>query len=1018
MSKRDEKQIELQFTLSEAEKLAELHFGLRCAAKKLPGELAENFFLRSESGEEYTLKIAHPEESLAHLDMQNALMKHLERKNTGLLFPRICLNSDNEDFTTIQDSAGRSRYMRLLTWVPGRVWASVNPINSQLLFSLGEASARTSLALQDFDHAGAHIWHKWDLSKAEWIEKHLHLFKKEERRELVTYFFRRFQEMVKPVIPSLRKGVVYNDANDHNILVSESKTDPVVRGFIDFGDAIFTCLVNDLAIAITYAVMDKNQPLEAACHVVRGFHSLFPLEEKEVGLLYTLIATRLLLTVTVGAINAEENPNNEYLLISQYQAWNLLEKWRSVSPQFAHFSFRQSCGREPVPIRSSYESWLAENAEALHPVIDLSGKKVHHIDLSVGSTELGNNSGFATIQTFDRTISRILEDANADVGIGGYAECRPFYSTDAYTVLGNNGPQWRTLHLGTDIWIEDGIPVFSPFNGQVHSFHDNIGERNYGPTIILEHKVSDDLSFYTLYGHLSRQSLTHLEVGKYLAKGEQFATVGKAPENGNWPPHLHFQVILDMLDFTGDYLGVAFPDESKVWMSLCPDGKTFFNTEITGETGRGSPINNILATRKKVAGRSLSISYKKPLYMVRGYMQYLYTNDGRRYLDTVNNVAHVGHEHPGVVGAAQRQIAVLNTNTRYLHQDLGKFAEELLSTFPTELQVVHFVNSGSEANELAIRMAKTMTGGSDWIVVEHGYHGNTNACIDLSSYKFDGKAGSGAPVGTHVLPIPDTFRGQFKSPDSAGKLYAAFAEKAIEIIFQNNRVLAGFICESILSCGGQIVLPKGYLKDIYSFVRKAGGVCIADEVQVGLGRVGNGFWGFELQEVIPDIVTIGKPLGNGHPVAAVVTTAKIADAFANGMEYFNTYGGNPVSCAIGRKVLEIVQSQSLQKHAMEVGSYLKLNLNELIKRHQIIGDVRGHGLFLGIELVKPGFRIEPATQQANHLINRMREKGILMSTDGPFENVLKIKPPLCFTKTDADRLCEELDITLKEDHFQ
>jgi 4-aminobutyrate aminotransferase-like enzyme len=314
----------------------------------------------------------------------------------------------------------------------------------------------------------------------------------------------------------------------------------------------------------------------------------------------------------------------------------------------------------------------------------------------------------------------------------------------------------------------------------------------------------------------------------------------------------------------------------------------------------------------------------------------------------VNNVAHVGHEHPLVVKAGQQQMAVLNTNTRYLHNNIRQYAEELLNTFPEPLSVVHFVNSGSEANELALRMAQAVSGQKDMLAVEVGYHGNTSGCVAVSSYKFDGKGGRGAPEHTHVVPLPDSFRGLYQGSDT-GSRYASHVGEQLDHIQSKGRNIAGFICESIISCGGQIELPEGYLKKSYDLVRAQGGICIADEVQVGCGRMGSVFWGFQLHSVIPDIVTIGKPIGNGHPLAAVVCTRQVADAFANGMEYFNTFGGNPVSCAIGSSVLRVIKEENLQENALDVGNYLKSELLGKQREYPIIGDVRGQGLFLGIE---------------------------------------------------------------------
>ncbi|MGB0929951.1 MAG: aminotransferase class III-fold pyridoxal phosphate-dependent enzyme [Chitinophagales bacterium] len=663
------------------------------------------------------------------------------------------------------------------------------------------------------------------------------------------------------------------------------------------------------------------------------------------------------------------------------------------------------------PKATTFNKWVKTQQGNFAEVVNSNDKKIIHIDLSVSSWVLGNNSNFEDIQKFERRIDRFLEDEDAQIAWGGYGEVRPFYTTDAYQTEGKNGAQWRTVHLGMDFWSKAETPVFAPLKGTVHSFADNKGDCNYGPTIILQHEVSPKLTFYTLYGHLTRDSLDGLKEGMKIEKGQQIAKIGSSLVNGKWPSHLHFQIVLDMQGEKGDFAGVAYPHEKEAWLSLCPNPNLLFPKLQTPISSK-KDASEILEMRHQYLGKSLSISYQKPLHFVRGYKQYLYDTTARRYLDTVNNVAHVGHQHPRIVQVAQRQMGLLNTNTRYLHENIVLFAEELLATLPSELSVVYFVNSGSEANELALRMVKACTGQKNMMAIETGYHGNTGGCIDISSYKFDGKGGNGKPPHTHLLPIPDTFRGLYRNPKTASKQYAEHASQIIEGLQKEGKKLGGFIAESILSCGGQIVLPDGYLKAVYQVVRAQGGLCIADEVQVGFGRVGERFWGFELQDVVPDIVTMGKPIGNGHPLAAVVTTQEVAEKFANGMEYFNTFGGNPVSCAIGREVLKVVQEEKLQQNALEIGAYLIKELKKLQSRFSIIGDVRGKGLFLGIELVKNLDTLEPAAKETAYIANQMRERGILMSIDGPYHNVLKIKPPMCFTKANVDFLAENLEVVM------
>jgi 4-aminobutyrate aminotransferase-like enzyme len=376
----------------------------------------------------------------------------------------------------------------------------------------------------------------------------------------------------------------------------------------------------------------------------------------------------------------------------------------------------------------------------------------------------------------------------------------------------------------------------------------------------------------------------------------------------------------------------------------------------------------------------------------------------------VNNVAHVGHGHPQVVRAVSEQMAILNTNTRYLHQNIIEYVERLTDTLPEPLSVVYLVCSGSEANELALRLARAHTRGEEVIVVDGGYHGNSNALIDISAYKFDGRGGHGRPSYVHKVPMPDVYRGPHREL-GAGMRYARHVADAA----RESGGLAAFFCESALGCGGQIILPPGYLAESYAAVRAAGGVCVADEVQTGFGRAGSHFWTFETQNVVPDIVTLGKPIGNGHPLGAVVTTPEIAQSFANGMEYFNTFGGNPVSCAAGLAVLDVIRDEELQNNAAEVGDYLKHGLQQLQSKHSLIGDVRGIGLFIGLELVRDRGTLEPADWEAALLVERMKDRGILLSTDGPFHNVIKIKPPIIFSKADADVVSTQLNIALQEE---
>ncbi|MGH8126951.1 MAG: aminotransferase class III-fold pyridoxal phosphate-dependent enzyme, partial [Gammaproteobacteria bacterium] len=403
----------------------------------------------------------------------------------------------------------------------------------------------------------------------------------------------------------------------------------------------------------------------------------------------------------------------------------------------------------------------------------------------------------------------------------------------------------------------------------------------------------------------------------------------------------------------------------------------FENTIRAACTGAGSLTGrsakqSLLARRHIVALGNQSLSYDDHLHLVRGKRHFLYDADGNEYLDVYNNVPHVGHGHPHVVEAVTRQMATLNTNTRYLQGVHVDYAERMLARLPPHLTKIVFLSSGSEANELALRLARAATGARDMLVMDHCYHGNTTGAMDISPYKFMHPKGPGvAPDWVHVVPQPDVYRGIHRGEGAAEKYVAEF-RAVLDSIASQGRKLAGFISECMPSVGGQIVLPPGYLNAVYAMVRDAGGICIADDVQTGVGRLGHWFCGFEQQDCTPDVVVWGKPLGNGFPLAAVAMTSDIAEAFAQGPEFFATFGGSSAACAAGAAVLDVLRDEDLQAKARETGDVLLAGLKELGKRHELIGDVRGSGLFLGVDLVRDRIRRNAATSEAARVMNLLR----------------------------------------------
>ena len=667
---------------------------------------------------------------------------------------------------------GKSLICRMLSFLEGNFLGDIKP-SIALYKSLGVFLAKMDIKLNSISNyvIKSRAW-EWDLQYFDLNKKYISVIPDESDRSLVLYFFQQYSEIVIPLAPHLRKQIIHNDANEWNILTKGNE----VSGIIDYGDLAYSFLINEIAIAITYACYNTEEPLKWAGIILQSYHSILPLQANEIKVLYYLIAARLVTSVCNSAQSKIDNLDNLYASVSEVSAWKMLRFWLTINPIAAENSFRQAINL-PIETRSTKEQ--------------------------------------------------------------------------------------------------------------------------------------------------------------------------------------------------------------------------------------------VVSKRHKHVSKILALSYDTPIYMKRSAFQYMYDAYGNTYLDAYNNIPHVGHSHPKVVSAAQQQIARLNTNTRYLYDELAEYAEKLLSYFPDRLNKVFFVNSGSAASDLAIRMAKKHTQHEKLMVMKHGYHGNTQTSIDISDYKFNNTKGDGQKAHVIKTAIPDTYRGKYRNNNgSAGKMYA---QEAILQIENSKAPIAAFISEPVVGCGGQVPLAKGYLKDIYPAIRKQGGVCISDEVQTGFGRLGTSFWGFEAQDVIPDMVILGKPMANGHPMGAVVCTSEIEESFSKGVEFFSSFGGNPVSCTIASSVLDVIESQALQDHAKQVGAYYKELFLELQKKYPCIGDVRGSGLFLGIEIISNP-ELEPDTQLAQHIKNQLRNKHILISTDGPDDSVLKTKPPLCFTKENAKLVVSTIESILEAYH--
>lgn len=979
-------------------------------ARELPSERDQNFLLESPGAPRRVLRISSPDTDPRVLALQNVALARLAEV---VEVPRLLPLAEGRNQVETELPVGRAA-VRLFSWVDGRPMAEVKPHTASLLESAGALLARVDVGLEGLD-AGFERFLDWDLAHAGEVISTRLPFVPGDGRPILLRVLDRCEHQLARELAALPKQVIHNDGNDWNLMVRPSSGPPQVTGLIDFGDIVCAPRVCEVAIAAAYAGLGKGRPQHAAAALLAGYQRVSPLREEEIALLPGLILARLAVSVVTSAWRRRAGNLDPYLSISEQQAWASLERLDALSPKLLEALFRQAAGYEVHRhVRRVGEYLRKVGPDSASPVdCDLRREPVALLELGVLGADVAELANENDPREVDALARRLEQEAGARVSAGGYGEARMVYLTPAFAVSGSDHRERRTVHLGVDLFQPAGRPIFAPLEGVIHSLADNAALGDYGPTLILEHRLPEGeaIPFYSLYGHLSRCSLEGKEAGQKIARGEQLGKLGTIEENGGWAPHLHFQLMLDLLGKEGEFPGVAAPSERELWLGLCPDPNLLFGIPAASLSPPVPSVPELQARRARLLSPNLSVSYREPLHIVRGRGAYLIDAAGNAYLDTVNNVAHVGHCHPHVVRAGRRQMALLNTNTRYLHQGLLRYAERLAATLPEKLSVCFFVCSGSEANDLAWRMARSFTGRSRAIVLGGAYHGHSEVLIDLSPYKYAGPGGEGRKSWVSELPMPDAYR-------HPQERFARDAIAAVAEVAAKGEKPAAFFAEAILSCGGQIVPPAHYLEAVYATVRHLGGLCVADEVQTGFGRVGSHFWAFESQGVVPDIVTLGKPIGNGHPLAAVVTTPEIAAAFSNGMEYFNTFGGNAVSCAIGEAVLDVIEGEGLQAHAFEIGNFLQAGLRELQKSHALIGDVRGLGLFLGVELVVDRETLEPAKRQTAYIAERMKERGILMSIDGPHHNVLKIKPPLVFSRGDAERLLEVLGETLEEDAAQ
>ncbi|WP_187431502.1 Acetylornithine/succinyldiaminopimelate aminotransferase [Roseobacter fucihabitans] len=985
------------------------HWQITAQLQALDGEYDLNFLAATQDGQGYILKVMRPGCASDLIDMQIKAFDHIRQNDPTVPVPSVVRCKDGRRYAEIRDANGELRLLWVLTKRAGRCYAKIAPKSLALIQDVGAVLGRCATALKSFEHPGLLRDFKWNLTQADWFTAQIDSIQDTQRRVLIEEIGNDFRQ-IQTALKAMPHQAIHNDANDYNILVEgRLGADLSVSGLIDLGDMCAAPRVCDLAIAAAYIVLDHDHPERALAALVAGFHSTSPLQAREVDLIWPLLRARLAVSVVNSTLMAAQNPDDPYVTISQAPAWRFLERVHS-HPNMINARLRAACG---LPVTEGAErvlDWLAGQGD-FAPITDMKLDEVPMGALSVEHSSEPQNP-FAMTPSEAAALGGLDAQAN-DLWLGYYREPRLIYTDDAFRAGPFKADDRRSVHLGVDIFAPAGTSVHAPLRGQVMVAEYRSDPLDYGGMIVLRHETPQGDGFYTLYGHLDPMFLDQLQIGDWVEAGAVFCAFGAQNVNGGWAPHLHFQFLMTADGMAPSWPGVADPDDLQMWEALCPNPAVLLNLPATKLAYAAAAKSEEQTKRQRYFAGNLSLTYSEPVMVLRGWCHHLFDEWGRVYLDAYNNVPHVGHAHPRIQNVAAEQLKRINSNTRYLHPAQTAFAEKILSKLPASFEVCFFVNSGSEANELALRLARAHTGDKGMITPDHGYHGNTTGAIDISAYKFAKPGGVGQADWVELVDVADDYRGRFgrNDPDRAQQ-FANLVDPAIAALKTKGHGVAGFIAETFPSVGGQIIPPDGYLPKVYEKIRAAGGVCIADEVQTGLGRLGEYYFGFEQQGAVPDVVVLGKPIGNGHPIGVVVTTRHIAEAFDNGIEFFSTFGGSTLSCRIGKEVLDIVDAENLQNNAKRMGDRLMTQLRDIEQRFDTVGDVRGMGLFVGVELINPDGSESP--EICAYVKNRMRDHRILIGSEGPKDNILKIRPPLTIQADDIDMIAATLEKILAE----
>ena len=962
--------------VAEAARLLLALYGRTGVTRELGSNQDRNFLVEDDDGR-FVLKIARHGLSTAELDAENAAMLQAELAGLPFAVPVPQPAPDGSLIVRGTTTAGIEHDLRLVTFIDGVPMDEVGYLAPAVLRAHGAMAAAIALALGDFDHPALGRALQWDLRHADSVVEALASFASSPaRRSLLDRSMAAASAALAPVAADLRVGCIHQDVTDLNTVTRlDAAGRPMPVGLIDFGDVSRTWLVGEVAVTITDDLdHDPHRLLLVAREVVRGFVSRLPLSDAELGAVWPLVVARAAVVAISNDQQATLDPDNEYVLAAQDGDWEMLEAVAAIPFRLAEEMLRSAAGLPPVEppmvkrATAPLFSDVASDRAAQQVVLDLSTTSD-----SLGGPEIGDPGA----------VSNIVAAAGGGA-IGRWGEGRLADTTlDALT-------EAATVHLGIDLFRPPGTVVHAPVGGLIAARPEGV--------------VIAGLSEVILDGVEAT-----VAPGAEVAPGDPIGVVAATGPDG-LPPHVHVQQVVAP--------GVvaprrAVPSLADAWLRLCPDPSALLGLPPGLAAAPPDDAAQLRARRDAVLATTQVHYFEEPPRIERGWRHHLVDTRGRAYVDIVNNVAVLGHSHPAIEEAVSRQLRRLNTNSRFMYASMVEFAEALAARFPAPLDTVFLVNTGSEANELALRLARTATGNEDVLAIAGAYHGWTGATDAITTSTLDNPRAIGTRPGwVHTVEAPNTFRGIHRGPD-AGARYADDVRAVLASLASDGRAPSAFIAEALSGNAGGIVLPDGYLADAYAAVRGAGGLVIADEVQVGYGRLGAYQWAFEQQGVIPDIVTVAKAAGNGMAVGAVITTRAIADAFAVEGSFFSSVGGSPVACAAGLAVIETVDREGLQENARDTGGYLRAGLEQSIAGHPLAGAVHGMGLYLGVELVRDPSTLEPAGDEALAICERMLDLGVIVQPTGDGNNVLKIKPPMCITRRSAGVMIEALGIALR-----